>query len=260
MNLDPLPPSKSAWASLQSPLGTYFARAPKSRQGRADSAVFRLMQGIWLHHPQQAQKILRSPIFTSDEVGPMDWGLVKVAAKKIERVSFESQPFSWEGAVDCSSGFQFEKQKAAEAFSDERAIWSAILKLENEAHVDVARHASDRKLAAIWIGPRGEVLASGTNRASRSRLEHAELIATMNLQAAIPAGSTLYCSLKPCRMCAGVIVQAAEDPSRIGVIYRDFDPGPGARETVLNAASFDRKRLGEITRSWPELERQAPSE
>jgi tRNA(Arg) A34 adenosine deaminase TadA len=66
---------------------------------------------------------------------------------------------------------------------------------------------------------------------------HAEISALMKYFETyghqLPPKSRIYVSMKPCRMCAGMIIEMAEDPDRIEVIYFQDDPGPLARNTEL---------------------------
>lgn len=97
-------------------------------------------------------------------------------------------------------------------------------------------------VGAVIVGPDGRVIASAHNM--REQLHdptaHAEMIAIT--QAAEALGSwrlldcTLYCTLEPCPMCAGAIVQA-----RIPVvIYGTTDPKAGACHTLYQITSDPR--------------------
>jgi len=59
-------------------------------------------------------------------------------------------------------------------------------------------------------------------------------------------------TLKPCKMCAGLLWDATEDPLGLQVVYAEEDPGRSARETVLDAGSMARRR---VARSEDEFRR-----
>jgi tRNA(Arg) A34 adenosine deaminase TadA len=59
----------------------------------------------------------------------------------------------------------------------------------------------------------------------------------------LPAGSRVVSTLKPCRMCAGLVWDQAEDRRHVLVVYGEDDPGRGARATVLDADSAERRRF-----------------
>ena len=52
---------------------------------------------------------------------------------------------------------------------------------------------------------------------------------------------TIYASLKPCKMCAGLIWDAASDPALLRVRFLVDDPQRYARETVLDRGSEARR-------------------
>jgi tRNA(adenine34) deaminase len=113
-----------------------------------------------------------------------------------------------------------------------RALAEAALAL---AHDDVP-------VGAIVLGPDGELLGAGHNE--REHLQdpsaHAELIAIRQAAAAIGhwrlLDTTLYVTLEPCAMCAGLIVLA-----RIPhVVYGTPDPKAGAAGSVLDVLAEPR--------------------
>lgn len=57
-----------------------------------------------------------------------------------------------------------------------------------------------------------------------------------------PDGAHIYSKLKPCAMCAGMIVSCAGAPYH--VIYRQDDPGAFAQDTAL-----DQQKTGELVGS-----------
>ncbi len=255
---------RPAFAFLfDSPLA-FLAEAPAARAGSADSAVLRLIRGIWRMDPDQARKRLRSPIWFTDPLNPLDWGAVKVSAKRMRLATHEEIEQRWmameESARRRITPFGRNLTSDGQSLGALVDPWSLVRELESRARITPERYRSDRPLGAVLVDREGRVLAAASNAGATARTEHAELLAIeehyLRTGAPLPVGTRLYCSLKPCRMCAGALLQAAEDPARIRVEYRDFDPGPNARSTVLNRGSSDRVKCGSEFVSLPELEEQ----
>jgi tRNA(Arg) A34 adenosine deaminase TadA len=88
----------------------------------------------------------------------------------------------------------------------------------------------------------GELLAHAVNTNARNRFCHAEINLLRELHfrglKGIPAGASLYVTLKPCRMCAAMILSFCENSESIRVFYDENDPGPNARRTALDLSPF----------------------
>jgi tRNA(Arg) A34 adenosine deaminase TadA len=98
-----------------------------------------------------------------------------------------------------------------------------------------ARYESDRPIAALLVSKENEILGAAINTNAKNRTLHAE----MNLIEAcheqrIPKGARIYSTLKPCKMCAGMIVDSAEELSSLRVVYAENDPGKNAQNTALD--------------------------
>lgn len=97
---------------------------------------------------------------------------------------------------------------------------------------DLAKTAQDLSevpVGAVLVGPHGEKLGEGHNQVIRknSPMAHAEVLA---IEAAAQKtanhrlpGTTLYVTLEPCAMCAGLIVHARI--KRLVFACRDFKSG-----------------------------------
>jgi tRNA(adenine34) deaminase len=107
-----------------------------------------------------------------------------------------------------------------------------------EAHA--AEAAGEVPVGAIIVTPSGEVIARGNNQVLRTSdpTAHAEIVALRVAGIALKnyrllteqGGSTLYCTLEPCAMCAGAILHA-----RIArLVYAARDPKAGACGSVLS--------------------------
>ena len=106
----------------------------------------------------------------------------------------------------------------------------------------------------------GRIIARGYNRRNtdHSTLSHAEITAIRKASKKLGdwrlEGCTLYCTLEPCQMCAGAIVQARIDRVVIGAA----SPKSGCGGTLLNILQNpDFNHRVEITDGVLEAESQA---
>lgn len=100
---------------------------------------------------------------------------------------------------------------------------------------DEAAARGEVPVGAVLVAD-GRVLAEGSNRpiASHDPTAHAEIVALRAAGAALAnyrmPGTTLYCTLEPCAMCAGAIVLARVDR----VVFGARDPRTGAAGSVFD--------------------------
>lgn len=219
-----------------------------------------LVEGIYDSRPALARKILRSRILTDREPTMAEKELVRVAAKRWsltngalpapthelrapELAPPPELPEPWRPGTKIESS-----DRARELLS----LLVARTRREN------LRYASDRPVAAILVAGDGTLLAAELNTNARVRTRHAEMNLLLR-RGAIPAGATLYVSLKPCAMCAARIWEEAQDLRRLKVVYFEDDPGKLARNTILMRGSPARVRfLGKHHALYP-LDVQSPA-
>lgn len=98
-----------------------------------------------------------------------------------------------------------------------------------------AEAAGEVPVGAVLVSAAGEVIARGGNLVLRTSdpTAHAEIVSLRVAGVALGnyrlVGSTLYCTLEPCAMCAGAILHA-----RIArLVYAASDPKAGACGSVL---------------------------
>ena len=114
--------------------------------------------------------------------------------------------------------------------SDEDHLRLAIA----EAHA--AEHAGEVPVGAIVVSSAGEILGRGNNQVLRTSdpTAHAEIVALRSAGLALSnyrlTGSTLFCTLEPCAMCAGALLHARV--SRL--VYAAPDPKAGACGSVID--------------------------
>ncbi len=106
-------------------------------------------------------------------------------------------------------------------------------------------HEFDRGIAAILVGPEGQVLGFGVNSNSKNKTLHAEVNMVQRYYREqgqkIPRGSKIYSTHKPCKMCAGMIYDWCEEPQSIEVVYSVEETGRLSSETVLDRFQLNRK-------------------
>jgi tRNA(Arg) A34 adenosine deaminase TadA len=211
----------------------------------------------------QARLLLRERIHSSSPASITDREMVRIAAKRLDAPSASSVP-SPASSLDLSREVDMRSYDFNPHFgSDELEINTSIphtaipdalgklaLRNESSAGKDLPRWKQNRPVSAILVDADSKVLAWAWNTNSVIRTRHAEWNLCSALESGafgetqkLPAGSTLYVSLKPCRMCAARIWESAEDPRRLRVVYLENDPGPLAQGTLLEAGSSAQRRF-----------------
>lgn len=192
----------------------YSNYSPKSYEPR--SAVTELIQGIYELDAQWGREILRNRIFTTYQPSEMCLNMVKVAAKRVTRVSTLPHP----------RGLEFMQVSFNITFDEKPRLQS-----EN-------RFENARDVRATLQDENGNILEEALNDNAQNKTLHAEVKLVQKYFArtgkALPPHSTIHTSLKPCRMCAAMIWHACEKPKSLKVKYDEFDPGRFAQNTVLD--------------------------
>ncbi len=120
---------------------------------------------------------------------------------------------------------------------DEHSAWMRLALAEAEK----AAALGDVPIGALAVYE-GRIIGRGHNRKEYDRdpTAHAEIIALREAAQALGSwrliGVTLYCTLEPCAMCAGAMIQA-----RLPLlVYAADDPKAGAGGSVLNLLEDER--------------------
>jgi tRNA(Arg) A34 adenosine deaminase TadA len=252
-------------AFLRARQGIFFARRlPGERPSL--SAVVRLVRGIYELEPRRAVWIVRNRILSTAPASAMCMGAVRVAARRLRAgiaardrgLAIDLHRIDAGAALpaarraDPSIEPQLEAIVRAEGprCGDSAAYLRLALRLaaevERVAPRDPAADRPDRPVAALLVGAEGELLEWATNTGSRNATLHAEAnLVELRLARgeALPAGARILATLKPCKMCAGLLWDAAADRAALRVFYAADDPGRYARETVLDRGSVERARV-----------------
>ncbi len=264
--------SHSQWdvAWVEGDEGAWFSVMPRARKRwECDSAVVRLIQGVYESTPHEARRILRHRIFTTAPLTEMCRGMVRVAAKTVtgdvRPCGESSDPIHWRElpapAVSSAEVGDKTHEKSFLILSSPAQAMSHAEKLASEIQRGSGPdYLQDRAVGAVLVDADGRVLAQAANSNSSNKTLHAEVKLVQAFirkhGGAIPDGARIFTTLKPCKMCAGMIWNCAENTSQIRVFYRDFDPGSLGRVTILNAESPERKRaeIVSMAESCPEGE------
>jgi tRNA(Arg) A34 adenosine deaminase TadA len=189
----------------------------------------------------------------------MDRGMVKVVAK---RVTFAIRPvdhqlqMTWEFLqVGCESDLLYEsqlltqenKRELKDLGLDSRDFLNQAQQLTRSVPRGEVLHDFDRRIAALLVGPDESLLGYGVNSNSKNKTLHAEVNLVQRLYretgSKIPAGSVLYSTHKPCKMCAGMIHDWCEAPGKMKVYYRVEETGQLSRNTVLDRLGINERVL-----------------
>lgn len=231
---------------------TYFSKSPKGCAPFLSAPVV-LIQGIYDRKPELARRIVRHRIFTSAPSSAALQGLIRVAAKRI------TAELPLTDFVFRSSESWIQIEAASIAFPETLPLPGSPVSPSDDAFMKIARdlalsisrqkarHECDRPIAAILVSGENKILASAVNTNARNRTLHAEMNLlrqfhekTGNL---LPPRSRIYTTLKPCKMCAGMIWDCAQDRASLQVIYAENDPGTNARHTALDVSPFPIQKL-----------------
>lgn len=233
----------------------YYARYSKSDTGPS-SAVVKLLQGLFEQFIDHSFFILRNRIFTTAHLTEMDKGMIKVVAKRatgdISRIQDEN--LSMPQAIEIArANLRTEQEHLNESNKIELtqimpllpqtgALPTEYLQAAQDLAQKVPRgeilHDYDRGIAAFMIAPNGHLLAYGVNSNSKNKTLHAEVNMVQRFfretGQKIPTGTQIYSTHKPCKMCAGMIYDWAEEPSSLKVFYGVEETGRLSTATVLD--------------------------
>ena len=105
-----------------------------------------------------------------------------------------------------------------------------------------AEAAGEVPVGAIIIDKGGQVIGRGFNQpiSSRDPTAHAEILALREASRTVSnyrlTGSTLYCTMEPCTMCAGALIHARIQT----VVFGAPDPKAGAAGSLYNVLTDPR--------------------
>jgi tRNA(Arg) A34 adenosine deaminase TadA len=236
-------------------LGThvYFARE-RVLPHAPTSPVVKLVQGVWANQPEMARKILRARIYTTSVASVMDRGMVRVSAKRMTdqiqvhvNKGMARELASKYGFVEVEMPVKIPEPALAPIDFDPTVPHSdeVFMKLAHELAQSIDRTGPfwsvDRPVAALLVSPDHRLLGWARNSNAKNRTLHAEVILLQNyfrlFGSPIPSGSTVFVTLKSCKMCAAMIHHCAENIARIRVFFGEYDAGPMGQCTILESVT-----------------------
>lgn len=239
-----------AWVCHQGKI--YFARYPKVG-AEFSSAVVKLIQFLFDRWIDNSFFILRNRIFSTAPLSLMCEGMVQLAAKRATgSVQAHDQGqlihAEWielgtaeEHRLKTQHLSLIQWQPPTE-ISDPIEAYFHLQNLIAQIPRGEILHDFNRPIAVLICSPEGKVLSWAVNNNSKNKTLHAEVVALQKYvnqhERRLPAHARIYTSLKPCRMCAGMIWDLAEEPQTLQTIYFQDDPGPLAKNTVLERKSL----------------------
>lgn len=215
-----------------------------------------MIQGVYETAPKHARQLLRNRIYTTENPTELCFGAIKVSAKRMTW-GIQPQPHPLlipQTLIEVSPSNSPSLFSSAQQLDLELTLPMGheiqFLNYAEQLASSIPRqgplYSCDRDVAALLVSKSGKILSWALNTNSLNRTLHAELNLIQDYYAQtnspIPAGSKIFVTLKPCKMCAGVIWTCSEDPLSIQVYYSQFDPGRNARSTILDPGSAERRR------------------
>lgn len=223
------------------------------------SPLASLIFGIWqLHRASRssAKSILRNPIFTvQSELSPFEWGLLKVGAKRVrlsarwpqedpELAKIPLLPVIYDLETSLKAAFDGPVDQDLIDLQPARiAHWCLGTEI-TPSTLSIEKFTGRAVRACLWTQEESPPILA-RNRPDIHPLFHAEFLALQHAlrkeEKPLDCETELWVSLKPCKMCAGLLWESSLDPMQLRVLYRDFDPGRNARSTCLDPRSAERK-------------------
>lgn len=234
-----------AWLTHQGQI--YFSRFPKTNFGPT-SAVVKLVQFIFDEFVDHSFFILRNRIFSTAPLSAMCEGMIQLAAKRAtgavairdHQLSVEEPKIEMgtDTAHILQTRHQFEIPWTSPGYIyDAIEAFHFLQELTQKIPRGDILHDFNRPIAALLCDKNGKLLSWSVNNNSKNKTLHAEILAVQQYfkmhSQKLPVETICYVSLKPCRMCAGMMTHMAEEPSKMKIIYFQDDPGPMARNTEL---------------------------
>ena len=245
----------------------YFAQYPKAISAPS-SAVVKLLQGIFDVHVDHSFFILRRRIFTTGKLTEMCRGMIKVVAKRandgVQAIDHGmTLDLKLQEVGETSVTIPDFQQLSEENKSSLEDIRSYIRAQDPETDPELMRsveglahrvtrgeilHDHNRSIAAILLDADGKLLSYGINSNSKNKTLHAEVNMLQRLfkesGRKIPAGSVIFSTHKPCKMCAGMIYDWAEEPHQLEVLYAIEETGGLSSHTILDEQEINKKLPG----------------
>jgi tRNA(Arg) A34 adenosine deaminase TadA len=212
-----------------------------------DSAIARLIAGVNLEFSEERYRYLRRPIHCNYEPSIWEKHLVKVCAKKLRplpgQVPTETKPGKHIslGAIIKPPPHAIRSPAAAGTVLSIPKALDIVQQLasdEQTRHAALKLHQSPRPVAALLLDAEHKLITATVNTNAHCQLLHAEVNLIARLRELginnLPEYGTIVVSLKPCRMCAALLLELGIRRQNIKIIAAADDPGPFGRHDLLD--------------------------
>jgi len=212
-----------------------------------NSPIARLIHGINVEFGAERLRILRQRICADYDISSWDHNLIKVCAKRFcNSRNLDEDAAKARRVIDIGANLQVDQTSArlqhltGKVFSHKDALELCVSLADEQksTHSDVKLHLAPRKVGALILDRSGKLLVATVNTNASCQMLHAEVNLILNLRERgiheIPNGAQIYVSLKPCRMCASLILRSAFNSSSIKIIAAADDTGRFGRHNILS--------------------------
>jgi tRNA(Arg) A34 adenosine deaminase TadA len=231
----------------------YAAYCPCGFRGPS-SAVVKLLQSLFDTYQDQSFFILRNRIYSTAPLQARCQGMIKTVAKRGRgnvvakshgpgtlptMIAGETEILGGPDALALrnllSAENKLDLRKIEELRRPDPLAWlKTVAALNPRGEV---LHDFDRDIACLLLDEHGKLLAYGLNCNSKNKTLHAEvnLVQRYYLEhrRPLPERARLYTTRKPCKMCAGMILDFSERPESLQIFYAEDDKS--SRQTSLDA-------------------------
>ena len=212
-----------------------------------NSPIARLIHGINVEFGAERLRLLRQRICADYDISPWDHSLIKVCAKRFCRSNkLDVDAAKARRVIDIGADLQFDPNSArlqdmtGKIFSHKEALELCVSLADEQKsmHSDMKLHLAPRNVGALILDRFGKLLAATVNTNASCQMRHAEVNLILNLRERgiheIPDSAQIFVSLKPCRMCASLILSSGHNSSSFKIIAAADDIGRFGRHNFLS--------------------------
>lgn len=206
----------------------------------------KLVYGINQEFGDERFRYLRIPIETNYKISNWERGVVKVCAKRYREFRDIREAFTLShrhlevGRMLEAGVEQYRCDNAVGTFENTNEALKRVLSVETDMRISFhsqKKFQRHRCVAVTILDPNGKVLVTATNSNAKNQLLHAEVNAFAQLTRhninELAPGSTIVTTLKPCIMCANLILEFTRNKKDVKVLAAQDDVGSFGRHSVL---------------------------
>jgi tRNA(Arg) A34 adenosine deaminase TadA len=206
----------------------------------------KLVYGINQEFGVERFRYLRIPIETNYKLSNWERGVVKVCAKRNLEFRDITEAFTLShrhldvGRVLEAGVEQYRCDNAIGTFENTNEALKRVLSVEKDMRISFnsqKKFQRHRCVAVTILDPNGKVLVTATNSNAKNQMLHAEVNAFAQLTRhninELAPGSTVVTTLKPCIMCANLILEFTRNKKDVKVLAAQDDFGSFGRHSIL---------------------------